>query len=181
LRQKGVFPAVPVYPEPKRPAPELEFSSAPQASPKLPQQNFASPAPSARELESISASIPQPGHAFEANKQDRSGLIQYAAMELANKRPRQEVEKALVSQGASPKEAKAIVTNVQDAIKQSRREKHKKRMIRGLIWTVLGAIITCGTYVFANELGGNFLLCWGAILFGIIDFVIGLVGWLTSG
>ena len=101
-------------------------------------------------------------------------------MELANHKSRQQIEKELVSRGTSPKDAKTIVADAQYALKKGRREKYKKRLIRGLIWTILGMAITCGTYAFANELGGRFYLCYGAIIFGFIDFMIGLIGWLTN-
>jgi hypothetical protein len=53
-------------------------------------------------------------------------------------------------------------------------------MVRGLLWTIAGSVITCGTYIFASDLGGRYVLCYGAIILGVIDFLAGLIGWLTS-
>jgi hypothetical protein len=53
-------------------------------------------------------------------------------------------------------------------------------MTRGLLWTVAGVVITCATFYFADSLGGKFVLFYGAIIFGVIDFVVGLVGWIVN-
>jgi hypothetical protein len=171
LRQKGIFPAIPVYPEPQRSAPQQEFTLTPKSSPSSSKMSVARPAQSG-----------QTGPALKTdwNRPDASGLFQYAAMELSNYKPRKEIEKELVSRGASPKEAKKIVADARYALKKGHRDKYKKRMTRGLIWTVLGVIITCGTLAFADQLGGKFYLFYGAIIFGFIDFMIGLIGWLTN-
>jgi len=58
-------------------------------------------------------------------------------------------------------------------------EKYSERMMRGLIWTIVGIAITTGTYFFA-EPGDHFIICWGAVLFGVIDFLVGLFGWLAN-
>jgi len=56
---------------------------------------------------------------------------------------------------------------------------YRNRMIRGLIWTIVGITITCATYLF-TEPGGQFIICGGAILFGVIDFLIGFFGWISN-
>ncbi|MFT3893379.1 MAG: hypothetical protein QM730_17260 [Anaerolineales bacterium] len=33
---------------------------------------------------------------------------------------------------------------------------------------------------FADKLGGGSVLFWGAIAYGLIDFVAGLIGWLSN-
>jgi len=57
-------------------------------------------------------------------------------------------------------------------------EKNKNRIIRGLVWTILGIVITWITYDIASEQGGTYLICWGAVIFGIIDLLAGLFGWV---
>jgi uncharacterized membrane protein len=56
---------------------------------------------------------------------------------------------------------------------------YRNRMIRGLILTTVGIIITGATYLIA-EPGGKFLICWGAVLFGVIDFLAGFFGWIRN-
>ena len=123
----------------------------------------------------------QTSYETDWQKQELSGLFKYAVMELANNKSRQVVEKILVGQGASLETAKTVVKDAQYAVKKLRREKYKKRMTRGLLWTVVGVVITCGTYTFADSLGGKYVLFYGAIIFGLIDFVAGFIGWLFNG
>jgi hypothetical protein len=53
-------------------------------------------------------------------------------------------------------------------------------MIRGLLWTVGGIIVTALTYAFASQLGGTYFIFYGAIIFGLIDFFVGLTGWIAD-
>ena len=182
LRKNGVFPAVPVYPE-LQPAASLQGPASKSVpSLKSSQMNFVALAqPQTASVPTATPTLQQQtGYATDWKKQELSGLFQYAAMELSSNKSHQAVEKLLVSRGASLETAKTIVKDAQYGIKKSHREKYKKRMTRGLIWTILGAVITCGTYAFASELGGKFVLFYGAIIFGFIDFIIGLIGWLSN-
>jgi hypothetical protein len=182
LRQKGIFPAVPVYPAPQPATSAQGTSSKPVPAPKSSQLDFA--ASTRSQMTSVpaatSTSLQGSGSTTDWKKQELSGLFQYAMMELSSNKSHQAVEKLLVSRGASLESAKTIVKDAQYAVKKARREKYKKRLTRGLIWTVLGVVITCGTYAFASELGGKFVLFYGAIIFGFIDFIIGLIGWLAN-
>ena len=181
LRQKGVFPSVPVYPEAQRAAPAQGDTPKQTLSSKSSQVDSAAPARTQTVSAPVTTSKPQqPSHETDWKKQELSGFYKYAVMELANKKSQRGVEAALISQGASPETAKLVVNDAQYALRKIRREKYKKRMLRGLAWTIVGIIITCGTYVFADNLGGKFLLFYGAIIFGIIDFVVGLVGWIVN-
>lgn len=55
--------------------------------------------------------------------------------------------------------------------------KYARHMIFGLLWAIAGTVITVWTYQAASD-GGVYVVAWGAILFGIIDFFTGLLGWL---
>jgi len=123
----------------------------------------------------------QNNYETDGKKQELSGFFQFSVMELARNIPQQAVEKLLVGRGASAEIAKTIVNDAQYVVRKARREKYKKRMTRGLLWTVAGLVITCGTYAFASELGGRFAIFYGAIIFGLIDFMVGLFGWLSNG
>jgi len=183
LRQKGIFPAVPIYPESQRAAAVQDYTPKQVPSQKSSRVNFpsstryqTSPVPV-----TIAAPPQQPGYETDWKKQELSGLFQYAAMELSDNKSHHVVEKLLVSRGASLETARMVVKDAQYAVKKARREKYKKRMTRGFLWTVAGIVITCGTYALADSLGGRFYLFYGAIIFGLIDFVVGLVGWLVNG
>ena len=63
-------------------------------------------------------------------------------------------------------------------MRESLAKKHKNRMMRGLLFVVLGIIFTVSSYSDASVFGGSYYICWGAILYGLIDFFGGLIGWL---
>jgi hypothetical protein len=184
LRQKGIFPAVPVYPEPRR---GQDFTpgqvSSPNPNSKPSQAYFPSstrnqtaPAPVA-----VVASPPKPGYETNWQKQELSGLFQYAAMELAANKSHQVVEKLLVGRGASLETAKTLVKDAQYAVKKLRREKHKKRMTGGLSMIIIGLVLTCGSYAISDSFNGKFFLFYGAIFVGLINLIVGLIGWLVNG
>ena len=56
--------------------------------------------------------------------------------------------------------------------------KYKKTMLGGAITAVVGTIITIVSLNVATNSGGTYLICWGAIIFGIISLFSGLIGWL---
>lgn len=175
LRQKGVFPSPPMPPDSKvDPVPSISSRpTPPQPSPSpvlQPSERIATPQPKQP------TALPVSGNA----RQDLSGLYKFAAIELANKKYPDAIIKSLTQQGADPETAKRIVAETQQALNKARTEQYRKRMVRGLIWMVLGIIITCSTYLFADNLGGRFVLFWGAIIFGFIDFLVGLFGWLSN-
>ena len=99
---------------------------------------------------------------------------------MVNKQDPKVIVKELAGRGAAPGHADKIVAETQEVLKKARGEKYKKRMTRGLLWTIAGIIITCASLGFADQLGGQYILCYGAIIFGVIDFLAGLFGWIFS-
>ena len=55
-----------------------------------------------------------------------------------------------------------------------------KQIIIGFIVLLIGLLITLGTYSFASESGGTYVVMWGAILIGGINLIIGLFRWFGS-
>jgi hypothetical protein len=183
LRQKGIFPAVPVYPTPQRAAAVQNFASKQIPSPKSSQANFATPAWTQTASAPMTKSTPlqQPSYETDWKKQELSGFFQYAVMELADKKPRQAVEKLLVGRGASPETAKTVVMDAQYAVKKLRRDKYKKQMTNGFAMIIIGLILTCGSYAIADSFNGKYFLFYGAFFVGLINLVIGFFGWLVNG
>ena len=181
LRQKGIFPAMPVYPEPQKKVAPQDFNPKP-ASPQPASSSFRYEYPERTQASPVPVVPPKPQPSYEADwkKQEVAGYYESALMGLANKKSTKAMEKSLISRGASPEVAKAVVKQADDVICKARREGYAKRMKRGLLWTVLGIILTCGTYALADSLGGRYVLFYGAIIFGFIDFVIGFFGWLAN-
>ena len=50
-----------------------------------------------------------------------------------------------------------------------------RRMLSGLLWIVAGVVLTIGSQQLAQAQGGIQIIWWGAILWGLVDFVAGLV------
>ena len=53
----------------------------------------------------------------------------------------------------------------------------KRRMIRGLMWMLGGIAISMASLSLSRLNGGGSFMFFGAMLFGMIDFLAGLVGW----
>ena len=116
----------------------------------------------------------------QTSVQDLTGVYRSAAEELARNKSTSTIMKNMVDQGMTREAAQKILNEMQGALKNSRRDKFRRQMVRGLLWTMAGSLLTCGSYWLASDLGGLFLLCWGAILVGALDFFIGLVRWIAS-
>ena len=171
LRSKGIFPALPTPPYAAAPAvvnPPAQTAVPQPIKPSQPVQTSSSP---------MQPKIPEPPRTN--SQQDFSGLFRFAAQELAKKQSPKTIVKKLIDQGVTPATADQIVMETQKVFKKALLEKNKKRMTRGLIWTVVGIVLTCGTLAFSDKLGGG-VLFWGAIVFGFIDFIAGLIGWLSN-
>lgn len=171
LRSKGIFPALPTPPYAAAPAvvnPPAQTAVPQPIKPPQPVQTSSSP---------MQPKIPEPPRTN--SQQDLSGLFRFAAQELAKKQSPKTIVKKLIDQGVTPATADQIVIETQKVFKKALVEKNKKRMTRGLIWTVVGIVLTCGTLAFSDKLGGG-VLFWGAIVFGFIDFIAGLIGWLSN-
>jgi len=90
----------------------------------------------------------------------------YAADLLVNKKLSSEATMdALIAKGMPYDAANTIVDNVEQQIKEAKKERAKKDMLYGGLWCVGGIIAT------ASNIG---LIFWGAILFGGIQFFKGL-------
>jgi hypothetical protein len=97
------------------------------------------------------------------------------------------VKQLIKKKGMSETEAKLLVQEAVRTIEeykqtpQGRQEmvrKYKRKMVSGFLWAAGGTIVTVATYSAASDGGGTYVIAWGAILFGIIDFFRGLFGWM---
>ncbi len=50
----------------------------------------------------------------------------------------------------------------------------RRNMVGGALWCIGGGLVTCVSYSAASSSGGTYLITWGAILFGAIQFMQGL-------
>lgn len=117
-------------------------------------------------------------------------LAQYVAHNIGEGKDKGGVTKELVKQGWPKEKAAQFVDDIEQELKERAEEykrtpegrqamasQYKRHMLYGILWVAGGTAVTIATYEAASE-GGFFIIAWGAIIFGIIDFFRGLFGWL---
>ncbi|NIS68518.1 MAG: hypothetical protein GTO12_06055 [Proteobacteria bacterium] len=111
------------------------------------------------------------------------------ASALAEGRSKEKVVKDLVKQDWPEVTAIEFVDRIEQEVSQYRNSPewrqtmargYARHMLYGLLWACGGTVFTIVTYVAAlsRPSGGVYFVAWGAIVFGVIDFCRGLVGWL---
>ncbi len=129
----------------------------------------------------------------ELTPKDRKAIEQLSesvAYSLAQGKDKGGIAKELARQGWPKEEAARFVDNIEQGLKEYAEEykntpegrlamasQYKRHMLYGILWAVGGTAVTLATYKAASE-GGFFIVTFGAIIFGIIDFFRGLFGWL---
>jgi hypothetical protein len=86
-----------------------------------------------------------------------------------------EVKEALMARGVDEQQATTIIDNVESEIAEAHKAKANKDMLWGAVWCVGGIIVTAATYSAASNGGGRYFVAWGAILFGGIQFIKGVI------
>ena len=112
------------------------------------------------------------GGAVTADAQERA--LSYAKDVLRQGMPRAAVEEVLRAQGFDAAAAAAIVAQA-DGAKNERRVAGRRHMITGAVVCTIGIVITAVSYSSAVEGGGSYVITWGAIVFGGIQFFRGLI------
>lgn len=112
----------------------------------------------------------------------------YVAKNLAEGVDKHTIIAALVGEGWPEGVAEQLVDQTQLALKEytqspevkaERAGKYVKHILFGALWAGGGAVVTLATYS-AAEGGGTYIIAWGAIGFGALEFLYGLFGWLTN-
>jgi hypothetical protein len=97
------------------------------------------------------------------------------------------VAKQITKRGVPPEAANRMVAEAAAALEALRKspegrramaKRCRDRMVRGMLWAVGGLLVTAVTYSMASGRGGTYIIFWGAVLFGAIDFFAGFLGWL---
>lgn len=97
----------------------------------------------------------------------------YAAELMKAKVPDREIEEKLVDKGLERSTAGVVVGNLSKVRAKAMSEAGRKNMLYGGLWCVGGIIVTAVTYGAAGG-GGSYVVAWGAIIFGAIQFFRGL-------
>jgi hypothetical protein len=97
-----------------------------------------------------------------------------------------DIVRHLATQGWSDVDAEEYVTKIERAVndhrdkpagRQALARAYARHMLYGVLWAAGGITVTVITLA-ASANGGTYIVAWGAIIFGIIDFFRGLFGWL---
>lgn len=56
----------------------------------------------------------------------------------------------------------------------------KRNMLIGALWAIGGLVVTVATYSAASARGGTYVVAWGAVIFGGVQFVQGLIQFFTA-
>lgn len=105
-------------------------------------------------------------------------LYNYAAQLLTvEKKSPEEALRLMMEQGLDKESASVIIAHIRNEVKKIKKESGTKNMIYGALWLVGGTVVTVVTYSAASG-GGTYFVAWGAIVFGGIQFVRGLINYM---
>jgi hypothetical protein len=86
-----------------------------------------------------------------------------------------EIQASLTRRGLDAEAAATVVDQLRQAKSRARQVAAKRYMFYGAFWCVGGIAVTVLSYQFAAGMGGGtFVIAWGAVLFGAIQFLRGL-------
>jgi len=124
------------------------------------------------QAELVDAAPPPQPQSAQTTQQAVQALFQFAAGQMRAGVRSHEVERNLMARGLSAEGSHTIVVQLQDAFRKAA----KKNMLVGVAWCVGGIVITAVTYQMAanNPGGGTYLVTWGPVIFGAIQFFRGL-------
>lgn len=101
---------------------------------------------------------------------------------------RGKIVQELIRQGWAEESATQLVNDIGQVteeqqlspeVRRTVTSKYKRHILYGFLWAGGGTAVTVYSYTAtAAEPGGVYLIAWGAILFGAIEFFRGLSGWL---
>ena len=113
------------------------------------------------------------------NEQEAEGLIheiyEYVAQQFAEGHANGDIENDLIERGLDPELAQSVVSDVALGFSNAQKEAGKRDMLVGGLFCLGGILITALTYSSASQGGGTYVVTWGAILFGAIQFFRGLM------
>lgn len=100
-------------------------------------------------------------------------IYAYAAEQMRNGVADDKIKASLIERGLNEETAAAVVNNLAATRRDQRRDAGSKNMLYGALWAIGGTAVTVATYSAAQG-GGTYVVAWGAILFGAIQFLQGI-------
>jgi hypothetical protein len=98
----------------------------------------------------------------------------FAADQMKDGASAHEIQASLVEKGLDPDDAATVVANLTRLKSEAIRSAGKKNMLYGGLWCVGGTVVTALTYSAAAAGGGRYVVAWGAIVFGAVQFFRGV-------
>jgi hypothetical protein len=92
----------------------------------------------------------------------------------------QEIYKYLIEQEFDAEAASLVVSNLAEIREKQKRVQGKKSMLFGALWCIGGTVVTVATYISAASEGGTYVITYGAIVIGAIQFFQGLFHYVTT-
>lgn len=103
-----------------------------------------------------------------------TALYEYVVRQfVVQKKNSAEITDMLVAKGFNQSDAYTFVNDVEQVVFKDKKKKANKNMLYGAMWCVGGIIVTVASYS-ASSGGGRYVIAWGAIIFGAIQFFKGL-------
>lgn len=106
-------------------------------------------------------------------------IYAHAAELMRNGVSDEDIEKDLVEQGLDAESAEAVVSNLAEMRNEQKKKHGQKNMGIGALWAIGGTAVTAATYSAASG-GGTYVVTWGAIIFGVIQFFQGLAQYSSA-
>lgn len=101
-------------------------------------------------------------------------VYRYTAQQLnAGVSPSQVIQE-LVAGGLPKEDATTVVRQMRQAQSKAKQEAGRKNMLYGALWCIGGLAVTFFSYQSATNGGGKYVIAWGAVIFGAIQFFQGL-------
>lgn len=99
-------------------------------------------------------------------------LLTFVAEELNAGRTPSEIEQSLVEKGLDREAAVALTARVREVWSRQRSSQGSSTMLVGALWLVGGLVATAATY---GAGGSSYVVFWGAIAYGGIKIVRGMM------
>ncbi|SES98103.1 hypothetical protein [Thalassotalea agarivorans] len=110
----------------------------------------------------------------EAQDELVNQIYNHAAVLMKNGKSRDDIVHSLVEQGVDTESANFVVSDLEKVRKQQKFEASKKNIGIGALWCLGGLAVTGATYSAASG-GGTYVVAYGAVVIGAVQFLIGLV------
>ena len=101
-------------------------------------------------------------------------VFNFVAEQMESGASAPQIQAMLLEKGLDQDTAAAIVANCTRLRSEAISEAGQKDMVFGALWCIGGIVVTVATYGAAASGGGTYIVAWGAIVFGAIQFFRGL-------